>query len=461
MPVPSLGVATTKGEGPRGRIGGTTGFCWMTALSILLSIALARGARSLGRQRGWTAFSGVWPEAATGVSTQCQQLSPGTDQQCKGKKWKWFLPRTTSRRIKKVGHLVGAGTQYAWMVVGVGGDSRSGQLLAAGQDDTGLFWASPSGQQAAWCQKLLPGSPSTPMSLPEGFASCCQNPQFPCQDIREEQLEKTVAYAQALQFWVEKSNPPTRGQPCLWWGASWSWRAVMEPYISFPNDAILDGVAPPEGFWEDQPETTISRSAQPAPTEPPPIEQAAAEEATPHWEASGGAQYLPDPKWGASQEGRVPNLVPWVEGSVTSLQATYGHWTGPSNPPRVEMEALQPEFWEKEDSTLKGRGASVEWKYKAQAHIVNWASGNCMGSGTTSGLPGSDGLSAERPITGGCLQGTPRTPAARSGNWTYCGHDVSTLYRTRPWGWCMWIPSPPLWGMWPLGTPAWQLQDLT
>ena len=35
------------------------------------------------------------------------------------------------------------------------------------------------------------------------------NPKFPCQDIREAQLEKTVAYAQALQFWAEKSNPPT------------------------------------------------------------------------------------------------------------------------------------------------------------------------------------------------------------------------------------------------------------
>ena len=37
------------------------------------------------------------------------------------------------------------------------------------------------------------------------------NPKFPCQDIREEQLEKTVAYVQALQFWAEKSNPPTPG----------------------------------------------------------------------------------------------------------------------------------------------------------------------------------------------------------------------------------------------------------
>ena len=30
------------------------------------------------------------------------------------------------------------------------------------------------------------------------------NPMFPCQDIREEQLQKILAYAQALQYWAEK-----------------------------------------------------------------------------------------------------------------------------------------------------------------------------------------------------------------------------------------------------------------
>ena len=35
------------------------------------------------------------------------------------------------------------------------------------------------------------------------------DPKFSCQDIRELQLEKTVAYAKALQFWVEKADPLT------------------------------------------------------------------------------------------------------------------------------------------------------------------------------------------------------------------------------------------------------------
>ena len=39
--------------------------------------------------------------------------------------------------------------------------------------------------------------------------------KFTCQDIRELQQEKTVAYAEALQFGAEKVNLPTQGQPSL------------------------------------------------------------------------------------------------------------------------------------------------------------------------------------------------------------------------------------------------------
>ena len=70
------------------------------------------------------------------------------------------------------------------------------------------------------------------------------NPKFPCWDIREEQLEKTVTYAQALQFWAEKSNLPTLGQPCVLVGSVLELRKVMESYISFFDGAVLDGVAP-------------------------------------------------------------------------------------------------------------------------------------------------------------------------------------------------------------------------
>ena len=40
------------------------------------------------------------------------------------------------------------------------------------------------------------------------------NSKFTCQDIRQLQQEKTVAYAKALQFGAENANLPTQGQPC-------------------------------------------------------------------------------------------------------------------------------------------------------------------------------------------------------------------------------------------------------
>ena len=53
----------------------------------------------------------------------------------------------------------------------------------------------------------------------------------------------------------------------------------MKCYISFPDDAILGGVALLEGFLKDQLDTIISGSAQPASANPP-IEQVAAREVT-------------------------------------------------------------------------------------------------------------------------------------------------------------------------------------
>ena len=40
-----------------------------------------------------------------------------------------------------------------------------------------------------------------------------QDLRFSCWDLWEEQQEKTMAYAQALQCWVKKANPPKLDQP--------------------------------------------------------------------------------------------------------------------------------------------------------------------------------------------------------------------------------------------------------
>ena len=60
------------------------------------------------------------------------------------------------------------------------------------------------------------------------------DPKFTSWDIRELQLEKMVAYAQALQFWVEKANLPTQGQPCLLAGSVVELRATS-PSLTKPS----------------------------------------------------------------------------------------------------------------------------------------------------------------------------------------------------------------------------------
>ena len=89
------------------------------------------------------------------------------------------------------------------------------------------------------------------------------DPKFACQDIRESQLEKTVAYAQALQFWAEKANLPTQGQPCLLEGSVLELREEMKHYVSFPDEAVFSGVALPEGSLTTQSEETTTKNAQP------------------------------------------------------------------------------------------------------------------------------------------------------------------------------------------------------
>ena len=123
-------------------------------------------------------------------------------------------------------------------------------------------------------------APPAPKCLCQKDFLSLPDPKFPCQDIREEQLEKTVAYVQAVQYWVEKSNSPRLGQPCLLAESVLELREMMKPYISFFYDTVLDSVAPLEGFLKDWAETTVPGIAQPAPTDTP-IKEATVEEAAP------------------------------------------------------------------------------------------------------------------------------------------------------------------------------------
>ena len=52
-----------------------------------------------------------------------------------------------------------------------------------------------------------------------------------------------MAYAQALQFWVEKANLPTRSQPHLLVGSIVGFWEEMKCYISFSDEDVFSSMA--------------------------------------------------------------------------------------------------------------------------------------------------------------------------------------------------------------------------
>ena len=72
-----------------------------------------------------------------------------------------------------------------------------------------------------------------------------------------------VAYAKTFQFWAEKANLPTQGQPCLLVGSVVELRKEMKCYISFTDEDIFGGVALLEESPITQPKEATPESAQP------------------------------------------------------------------------------------------------------------------------------------------------------------------------------------------------------
>ena len=75
--------------------------------------------------------------------------------------------------------------------------------------------------------------------------------RFSCQDLWEEQWEKTMAYAQALQCWAKKANLPKLGQPHLLAGSVLELQKMMEQYIPFSDEIIFDGSSPTGGVLQE------------------------------------------------------------------------------------------------------------------------------------------------------------------------------------------------------------------
>ena len=160
-------------------------------------------------------------------------------------------------------------------------------------------------------------APPSPKCLGwKGFLSPL-DPMFPCQNTMEEQLKETVAYAQALQYWAEKSNPPTLGQPCLLGRCILELRETMEQYISFLDDTVLDGVAPVEGFFKAWAKITVPGEFLCTFTNAP-IEEVTMKEAPPSWGPSRNLLY-PKCHRKSGQRPELPQISSPVGGKCCTL----------------------------------------------------------------------------------------------------------------------------------------------
>ena len=90
------------------------------------------------------------------------------------------------------------------------------------------------------------------------------DPRLPCQDYCQEQLQKTLAYAQALQYWAKRANPPGPGEMCHLVRCVQELRLAMKPFTTFSYHAILEKAMPDHGTLEagvkgaTQPGTTLT-----------------------------------------------------------------------------------------------------------------------------------------------------------------------------------------------------------
>ena len=66
---------------------------------------------------------------------------------------------------------------------------------------------------------------------------------FASRDIREVPREKVVAYARALQYWVEQNDLPTGGEPHLLAKSVLELREEVKWYLTFTDEEVFQGVA--------------------------------------------------------------------------------------------------------------------------------------------------------------------------------------------------------------------------
>ena len=126
-----------------------------------------------------------------------------------------------------------------------------------------------------WMQELgarettLQAPPTPPCLCRQRFMLLAES-IYACRDIREIPREKVVAYARALQHWVEENNLPAGGGPQLLAESVLELREEVKWYLSFTNEEVFWGVALPKKEEEESPETLSIADIPKAPCAPEP-----------------------------------------------------------------------------------------------------------------------------------------------------------------------------------------------
>ena len=107
------------------------------------------------------------------------------------------------------------------------------------------FWLSTRTSRLHWVENYHQAAPALLYLLQKNFLAP-PNSISACPDIWEIQCEKMMAYARAVQFWVEKVDLPTGGRPCpLVESVKGLWEE-MRCYLSFSDEEVFKGVTLPE-----------------------------------------------------------------------------------------------------------------------------------------------------------------------------------------------------------------------
>ena len=82
--------------------------------------------------------------------------------------------------------------------------------------------------------------------------------RFSSQDYCLKQLQRTLAYAKALQHWAELARPTPSGESCQLVECVKEWREWMEPFTTFTDAQVFQLVEPLNWVWVTPSKSTLT-----------------------------------------------------------------------------------------------------------------------------------------------------------------------------------------------------------